>query len=237
MSDSIIDDQLLWLKRFHETEKGTLGRLAKSLAEELNQVSNCNQVIETLSRYLKNNSDSTTKVKTSINFFQKIQDWIKQFSELNDALVSAQEALKVIEPSNQLAPLITIINEILATPQSLLHIKALSLLRNISSPDFPKTLAYIAALENTPPPETPLSHSFAAQTPVNELHATGQQLLNNVAAVIKTDENNPNWMQANGLLQNSILIYIFIKTPQKKEEEKEVVTLANSSNTCKCLIC
>jgi len=237
MSYYLNDHYIDWLKRYHKQEnREPVKKIIGDLIISLPQSQSVEEMLLLLTPNLSTNNDVSTPVKSAVygpmTFYAKLLEWHKQLTDIQNDLVTAKKNLQTINIES-INPLIRLTFEIITTPKLLLHHKMPSVLNILSHDELPAILKYIACLEAVPPPISPQPGSFAAIVPFDQDHKVCLDLLNNVSAQYSgRHPMSELWDTANGLLQNTLLIFQDLH-PQKLilEEEQE-----QTGNICGCTL-
>jgi hypothetical protein len=113
--------------------------------------------------------------------------------------------LSAIEQTEANADLLLLLLQLVNEETLLSHQNMPSLLYLLNKPELHALINYIVSLDNAEISPTSSKGSFFAQERINQQHTSCIQLLRNVVAI----KNNETalWDDANGLLQNALLIY------------------------------
>ncbi|MFJ1269822.1 hypothetical protein ACD661_14765 [Legionella lytica] len=113
--------------------------------------------------------------------------------------------LSAIEQTEANADLLLLLFELVNEETLLSHQNMPSLLYLLNKPELPALINYVVGLDSAEISPTSSKGSFFAQELINKQHTSCIQLLRNVVA-IKNNETTL-WEDANGLLQNALLVY------------------------------
>ncbi|USQ14574.1 hypothetical protein J2N86_04470 [Legionella lytica] len=118
---------------------------------------------------------------------------------------SVLKKVSAIELTVANADLLKLLLELLCEENLLSHPNMPSLLYLLNQPELPMLISYIVDLDCVDASPTSPKGSFFAQAIINRQQASCVNLLRNVASVKNNDTRL--WEDANGLLQNALLIY------------------------------
>ncbi|WP_133137864.1 hypothetical protein [Legionella rowbothamii] len=121
---------------------------------------------------------------------------------LHQTVLSKISAIELTKANEDLLQLLL---ELLHEKNLLSHPNMPSLLYLLDKPGLPVLINYIVGLDSVDASPKSSKGSFFAQEIINKQHAGCINLLRNVASV-KNDDSHL-WEDANGLLQNALLIY------------------------------
>jgi hypothetical protein len=127
---------------------------------------------------------------------------------------TALSKISVIEFTKANEDLLQLLLELLHEKNLLSHPNMPSLLYLLDKPELPILINYIVGLDRVEASPTSSKGSFFAQEIINKHHASCINLLRNVVSIkhdsqLEEDKKNNAhlWEDANGLLQNALLIY------------------------------
>ncbi|CEG57688.1 hypothetical protein [Legionella fallonii] len=247
MSKNSLNTQYIsWLTRFMErSSEYSVKGIVRPLITGLSTATSLEELLQAIQRHppLKSDepSSSSPVVYGPINLHDQLSKWQKQLQEAVNKYPAAKKTLTELLEKQQfplpLLPLIVLLNKIINTSKFQLHCRIFSLIAHLSAEEeFLEVLDFIASLKETPqlPKESLPSGSFLAQNPINTNHQQCLALLNTVAT--QYNEKNKLSGLANGLLQDSLLIYqetlseetdlsyeVRLSCQEEKEETQQVI--------------
>lgn len=212
-----------WLKQYWSKNRiNTLKKTINDLTRALPSVSSAQELLHLLNRYIPEKNEISSGEKTPIYgpvlFYTQLTKWQAETQKTIADFQSVTLALNSIEITPENAPLMRLFSEINKEPKTLLHTRIQSLFQILRKAHSQEVIQYVLKLAHAVKPVNPPSGSFAAIIPINEDHAFCLSLLNNIAAVYNDEHDNPLWMDANNLLQSTLIIF------QDMEKEKHRLT-------------
>ncbi|MDR3503758.1 MAG: hypothetical protein P4L79_14360 [Legionella sp.] len=124
------------------------------------------------------------------------------FFSLHQSVLKKVSAIELTEAN---ADLLMLLLELIREEKLLSHPNMPSLLYLLDKPELLTVINYIVGLDCADVSPTSPNGSFFAQEIINRQHASCINLLRNVASIKNNDTSL--WEDANGLLQNALLIY------------------------------
>ncbi len=126
---------------------------------------------------------------------------------------SALKKINALEYTQANTDLLVLLEELLCEESLLSHPNMPSLLNLLNKPELPALISYIVDLDRIDASPSSPKGSFFAQKTINRQHDSCINLLRNVTSV--RDDDSQLWHDANGLLQNALLMYPALPNPSQ----------------------
>lgn len=194
----------LWLQKFKTTYESntTATQLSKRLIEELSTVETIEELDSVITSYIPKEADH---LYAPVSFYEQLSQWHKSLEALKANIDRVIALLAVLEITDENAPLLMFLTEIITDKKAQLNCRMNSLLSSILNSDPSKLIHYISNLPTATYPSNPRPGEFAAIQPVTENHHACLIILNNLATAY--NDTNSLWVNGNTLLQSSLLIH------------------------------
>jgi hypothetical protein len=192
-----------WLRKFSaHSQDSTVRTIVPILTFKLQTTESIQEIISLIQPHI---DTGKTNIYGPVNFYSQLNTWQAVLHNIVNDSKRANQSFERIIKTEQNHLLLDLIHEFLKTPRNQMHNNTPSLLKILCDDEFHEVIQYIVSIQDAPAPINPPKGSFALVTPINEMHADGLRLLNNVCS--KYEERSPIWHKANSLLQSLLLNY------------------------------
>ena len=211
MSNFIIHNYITWLQAYGNSPKGeSESTIVQSITQQLTKATNIDVVVKILKLRTKNSPASNSMFSHSqVAVPEEVQNkmliWQGELEQIKTNHQQAKESLDLIPRDDKNTKLLDLLYIVINAPKTLLHSSALSLCKILNDKNIVDVISYLVNLKEAPPSPNFFKGSFNAVEAKGEVHIEGKKLQNTLN--FHFDEHNRLWQQANGLMQNTMLIY------------------------------
>lgn len=223
MKNSIIESYRAQLERFlAKPENRDLRSKVTLLMGEINKATCLSELCLIIKKANNsaNNHYATFPVKNDWNTM--LGNWLQYLTRVETLQMQAEQRLHSLTPPIVIEPLKDLLVKIIEDKQCLLSINAESVLTLILRDDLPQALGKLATLPGKPFTFNTKSGSFTSFLTNDDTYVDCQKLIDRLAHAI-TEQNrlqtdDPHLDLLNGLLQNSMSIYVQLYIEEKPSD-------------------
>lgn len=175
-----------------------------------------NVLITELKGPIQNADDLLTLIKSYLDneekkaylpqaFLTRLIEWNNYLQDLKTVHATTRIMLNRLEIPETLAPLKTILTQIMDTPKILLNVYMYPMVQTLNAPDLTELFTYLSELKTIDYQGYVPPGSFAKTEPQNEEHKACISLLNNLSW--QTEKDHPQYNKSQSLLQYALRIY------------------------------